>query len=250
MRSYRAIIVDDEPKGVAVLSKLIQLYTPTLEVVGTAGDIATAQFLIRSCQPEIVFLDIKMNRESGFDLLEEERQHLFSVIFVTGYEEYAIAAIRAGAVDYLLKPVSVDELKQAVSRAQAKIDRDNHNSSAVDATPNTNNDVDGVLAIHQHQQVILIQPDEVVYAISDRRYCKVHLQDDTVLTVAKSLSELEKLWADKLFCRVSRGVLVNIIHIKSYSKHGPGLITITSGKTFPISRRKKSEVIRILHGTT
>ena len=249
MYSYRTIIVDDEPKGVAVLSRLIQLHTPMLEVVGTAGDIATARLLIQSLQPQIVFLDIKLNRESGFELLGENEQHPFCVIFVTGYEEYAIAAIRASATDYLLKPVIVEELKQAVVRANMKMEAENELRQQLAIAQNGGNDVDGTLTVHQHRQVVLVPAEAVIYAVSDRRYSKVYLQDGRLLTVPKSLTELEKLWIEKFFCRVNRSVLVNISHIKSYSKNWPCLITITGGETFQISRRKKSEVIRAMHYT-
>ncbi len=240
MVKYKAIIIDDEYSGRAVLSRLLQLYAPELDVVAVASTIAAAKEIISAEQPDIVFLDIRMHNESGFDLLENNVPHDFAVVFVTGHDEYAIPAIRADAVDYLLKPVDVDELKQAIERAKEKIRK---SGRVKDESPA----VSGVLTIHQHSKVIVIQPEEVIYAEAERRYCQLHLAGGSHYTVPKTLSDLQQLWPARLkFCRISRGILLNTKYIQSYSKTWPCLIHIIGGKTFEVSRRKKTEVLAIL----
>lgn len=245
MHKYKALIVDDEHSGRAVLSRLLQLYAPELELAGTAGTIELARDLIKSTYPDIVFLDIRMNRESGFDLLEDAQQRAFEVIFVTGHDEYAIPAIRAEAVDYLLKPVDVFELKEAVERAKRKL-----NAGALNAPTKTEaSPQNEVLTVHLHSQVVMISPEEIVYAEANRRYCKVCLADGRSFMVPKSLSELQELWPTRRkFCRISRGILLNLKYVESYSKTWPCLIHVVGGFTFQVSRRKKTEVLEVLTG--
>ncbi len=246
MHKYKALIVDDEHSGRAVLTRLLQLYTPELEVSGTAGTIDSARNLITALSPDIVFLDVRMGRESGFDLLEDERHRSFAVIFVTGHDEYAVSAIRADAADYLLKPVEVSELKDAVERAKRKL-----SSTVVDNGHLKNDHVakDDTLMAHLHSQVILLHPEEIVYAEASRRYCKICLTDGRSFTVPKSLSELQELWKTRRkFCRISRGILLNVKYVESYSKTWPCLIHMAGGITFQVSRRKKTEVLEVLAG--
>ncbi|MET0465968.1 MAG: LytTR family DNA-binding domain-containing protein [Chitinophagaceae bacterium] len=243
MHKYKALIVDDEHSGRAVLSRLLQLYTPEVELIGTAGTIESARDLINTEQPDIVFLDIRMNQESGFDLLEHEMHRSFAVIFVTGHDEYAIPAIRAEAADYLLKPVDVLELKQAVERAKKKL----HTAPASIKERGESVLPEGSLTVHLHSQVLIVHPEELVYAEASRRYCKVVLADGRCFTVPKSLSELQELWpARRKFCRISRGILLNVKYVESYSKTWPCLIHVTGGMTFQVSRRKKAEVLAVL----
>ncbi|MBO9658099.1 MAG: response regulator transcription factor [Chitinophagaceae bacterium] len=245
MHKYKALIVDDEHSGRTVLSRLLELYTPELEVTGTAGTIKIARELINSVSPDIVFLDIRMNRESGFDLFEDEQQRSFALIFVTGHDEYAIPAIRVEAVDYLLKPVDVSELKEAVERAKKKL----HAGLTGQSVKKEDSSRDEVLTVHLHSQVIMISPDEIVYAEANRRYCKVCLSDGRNFMVPKSLSELQELWpARRKLCRISRGILLNLKYVESYSKTWPCLIHVAGGLTFQISRRKKTEVLEVLGG--
>ncbi|MCG2615950.1 LytTR family DNA-binding domain-containing protein [Terrimonas sp. NA20] len=243
MHKYKALIVDDEHSGRAVLSRLLQLYTPELELIGTAGTIESARDLISTEHPDIVFLDIRMNQESGFDLLEDEMHRSFALIFVTGHDEYAIPAIRAEAVDYLLKPVDVLELKQAVERAKKKL----HTVPASVRETGESVFTEGSLTVHLHSQVLIVHPEDVVYAEANRRYCKVVLADGRCFTVPKSLSELQELWpARRKFCRISRGILLNVKYVESYSKTWPCLIHVAGGMTFQVSRRKKAEVLAVL----
>jgi two-component system LytT family response regulator len=245
MRKYKSLIVDDEHSGRAVLTRLLQLYTPELELIGTASTIESARDLISTGHPDIVFLDIRMNQESGFDLLETESLRSFAVIFVTGHDEYAIPAIRAEAVDYLLKPVDVFELKQAVERAKRKL---LSGAVPVDEKPERLLP-EGTLTVHLHSQVVVVHPEEVVYVEASRRYCRICLADGRDFTVPKSLSELQEIWsAQRKFCRISRGILLNVKYVESYSKTWPCLIHVEGGMTFQVSRRKKKEVLGVLGG--
>jgi two-component system, LytTR family, response regulator len=245
MHKYKALIVDDEHSGRTVLGRLLQLYTPELELVGTAGTIELARELINSTYPDIVFLDIRMNRESGFDLLEDEQHRSFAVIFVTGHDEYAIPAIRAQAVDYLLKPVDIFELKEAVERAKRRLDNDSSSAPVKRENPSQ----DEALTVHLHSQVVVLYPEDIVYAAANRRYSEVCLADGRRFTVPKTLSELQEMWPSRRkFCRISRSILLNVKHVESYSKTWPCLIHVAGGLTFQVSRRKKTEVLEILAG--
>src|SRR4051812_8981299 len=116
-----AVLVDDEPQGVSLLQNMLKQYCPHVHIIGTAGNVEEAWTLISAAGPELVFLDIEMPEASGFHLLKKFAPNSFHVIFTTAHEQYAIKAIRHSALDYLLKPISIEELKIAVEKATHEI---------------------------------------------------------------------------------------------------------------------------------
>src|SRR5258705_8457958 len=128
MKEFNSIIIDDEPGNIATLREMLNEYCPAIKIKGTALNPLKGYDLIREADPDIVFLDIEMPYGNAFDLLDKLSPVRFEVIFITAFNDYAIKAIKYAALDYILKPVNIEELKAAVKKAIIKIEERNINS--------------------------------------------------------------------------------------------------------------------------
>jgi len=217
----RAIIVDDEENNRENLQSLISEYCGNVEVVGQASSVDNAFKLIGSQKPDLVFLDIKMPEKDGFKLLESLNEVNFEVIIVTAYNKYAIKAIKFCAVDYLLKPIDIVELTNAVESVSGRIK-------------------------HKLENERLRQLTNLYRCESDDNYTHFFLNNGEKMTVSKTLKEFEELLMDYGFIRIHQSHLVNSSQIKSYQKSDGGYITMNDGSVIPISRTKRNEIIGLI----
>jgi two-component system LytT family response regulator len=237
MKKIEAIIVEDE-KGVRdLLNLLIKKYCPQVKVVGLAGDIETAFRKINEKKPDLVFLDVQMPRGNGFDLLKKFDTVSFDVVFTTSHNHYALQALKAEAIDYLLKPFDIVELNSAVEKVIKKrksFDGDKENPGLF-------------IQVHKNDIVEKIDIKEVVSFEAKSSYTVITTYSNDKFIVARVLAEFEELTRPlNCFLRIHRGVLVNCNSIKSYSKTPPYMVTLSNNKPYEISRRKRSEVMEIL----
>ncbi len=243
-RNISVLLIDDEEDSLEVLSLLLQPYV-NLTVVAQARDIATAYEQIVTHNPDLIFLDINMPKGDGFSLLNKFETISFQVIFVTSYDQYAINAIKVNALDYLLKPVSLQELDTAIMKAVNRIEEQRNISEQIKQllANSTHNNFKKIM-VHHLGKVNLIDPQLVLYVSAAARYCTVHLVDGSAYTIAKNLSELATSLEDAgTFIRINKSQLLNTIHITSYSKGRSCLITLTNDHTFEVSRRKKPKIL-------
>lgn len=246
MKKIRSVLIDDEAGSRRVMLALIDKYFPVLEVVGEAANVDEAYELIVSLCPQLVFLDIQMPRADGFNLLNRFTQIPFEVIFVTGYNHYAINAIRFNALDYLLKPVEVSDLKNAVEKAVQRIDKNVNNSIQVINLLHSLNaeSHERRLSVHAGEKVRMLRVRDIQYVEADRRYCHLFMDQNERYTTVRSLSEFEDyLGEGSSFIRISKSFLLNTDYIKEYSKGDPFIITLKNNMLFEIPRRKKSEIL-------
>ncbi len=236
MKKITAIIVDDE-KGVRELLKLLLAkHCEEVNLLGEAGDSETAFELINLKHPDLVFLDIKMPKENGFTLLQRFEKPNFEVIFTTSYAEFAIPAIKANALDYLLKPYDVEELKMAVEKVLEK------KIKSVNSPPSEIN-----IKVHNNELVEQVNAKLVISFEAQNNYTTLTLIDGRKYIVAKVLNDFEELVKPlNCFLRIHRSVIINKNNIKNYSKSAPYTITLTNSVVFEISRRKRAEIIEIL----
>lgn len=244
-----ALIVDDEVSSRQVLKKLLAEFCPDVEVCGEAGSVEKAYDLVREKKPSLMFLDIQMPTGNGFTLLRRFQEVPFDIIFVTSYDQYAINAIRFSALDYLLKPVEVAELKGAVEkarqRAKAKSDKQPYilnllNNLEEDKTHKK-------VALHTLDKVKFVSASDIAYIEADGNYSQLCLASGEKLTTSKTLKDLEELLDDsELFVRLHKSTLINVSFIQEYSKGDTCMITMKNGALFEASRRKKQEVLERL----
>jgi two-component system, LytTR family, response regulator len=235
----RTVIVDDEKASRASLKHFLQVYCDNCEVVGSAESTETARPLIKELQPELVFLDIMMPPSDGFTLLKLLEPVNFEVVFTSAHNEFGIQAVKASAIDYLLKPIRISELQACMRKAQEKITQ----------KANLNQMPTGKIAFPTTNSFVFLTPKEIIRAeVHDGRKTIVYLIDGSAHIVAKGITELEEMLQNFQFFRAHRAYLVNIKEISKYipDKTG-GFVIMTDGKNVPIAARKKQEFLMVVN---
>ncbi len=236
----KALIVDDEQSSIDLLQWLLGQYCPDITAVRTARNVPDAITIIHSFQPDIVFLDIQMPHQSGFDLLTTIDNWNFEVIFTTAYNEFAIQAIRFSALDYLLKPVDEAELKKAVERYKAK--RIYAPAGQILFRNFIQNISQGnrekfKLALADATEVKYVQLDEIIRLQAESNYTHIFLKDNKLFVSAKTLKEYDEMLQGHRFLRVHKSHLVNPDHIEAYDRQG--ILLMSDGSKVEVARRKK-----------
>ena len=241
--TVKALIVDDEDKACGVLQSLLEKYAPEITRIEVVNNATDAFYKIKEYQPDLLFLDIQMPFINGFDLLSKIDNINFDIIFTTAFNQYAIQAIRFSALDYLLKPIDIEELKNAVgrhlerrkSRPQTGEQYQNlvHNLAAKSSGQFT-------LAIGGTQGVQFFPINEIIRLEGDRNYTNFYFTNQRKYLSSKTLKEYEEILAEKGFIRVHKSHLVNAAFVKSVNNDGKLLLKDDSD--VEISRRRLTEI--------
>jgi two-component system, LytTR family, response regulator len=247
MKKIKAAVIDDEYFNRELISLLITRTSDNFEICGCAGSMREGIVLIKEKNPEVIFLDIKMPDGSGFDLLSHFEPVNFEVIFVTGFDNYALKAFEFNALDYILKPVDLDKFKLTLERIESRIRRSETSNQIIDIFEK-NEDNESIIIkipVHHNEKVILLNVTEILYIqakdgytefVSDRKYIS-----------SKQLSDLDFILEKfKYFVRINKSTVINIYYVKSYSKGPECIITMTNNETLEVSRRKKSKILELL----
>ena len=242
-----AVIIDDEQKNVSMLVGLLQQYCPQTMLLGTANSAAEGKKVIENLKPQLVFLDIEMPYGNGFDLLQSLPGLEAEVIFITAFDQYAINAFRYAALDYLLKPVNIEELEDAVVRAEQRITEKNtirnyelllHNKEEPDPAKQT-------IALKDRGQQHMVQLSEIMYIIADGSYTHIHTLTRVIVST-KNLKELENMLPQTIFCRIHHGHIVNKVHIAKIQKGRGGSVTMKDGKALEVAVRRKDDFLKMI----
>ena len=240
----KAVLIDDEETGRNILAELLIEHCHDLaKIVGQADNASDGYTLIQELKPDIVFLDIEMYGENGFDLLDKFDEIDFDVIFTTAYSRYSIKAIRYAALDYLLKPVLVDELVNAVQRVgkkeskQARLQYTNLLKSLKfkDTTPR--------IAVPDIKGLTFIEVHEIVRCESKNNYTIIFLKNGEHIYSSKAMKDYEDLLKDGNFFRVHNCHLINLTFIKRYEKGEGGTLILKDNTEIEVSRRRKQELL-------
>jgi len=242
MNMIKAIIVDDEANNRENLRLALASYCQEVTVIGEADSALTAMDLIKAVEPQLVFLDIAMPLGSGFDLLESLPSIDFDIIFVTAYDQYAIRAIKFAAVDYLLKPINVLELKKAVERVANKQSKSTQNDHLEVLLHNLQQQ-EKKIALPQSDHIEFVPVGNIVRCQGDRNYTHFFLQGGRKLLVSRTLKEFVELLDGHNFYRVHQSHLVNLDRIQKYSKRDGGMLITEDGAKIPVARARKEELL-------
>lgn len=248
MKEIRAILIDDEEDSREVLKLAIAKYCPEVTLLGAYDSAEEGMAAIRQQEPDLVFLDVQMPRLSGFDLLEQLAPINFEVIFVTAHDQYAIKAIRFSALDYLLKPLDVEELVRAVGKAAGRLERRNSEQQYQSVISNMHyrNKKIERLAVPTFEGIEFFNTSEIVYCQADGNYTRLFLTGGKSQLISRHLKDFENLLTDSGFCRVHHSFLVNLRHVVKYIKGEGGYVILTGDQHVDISRRKKEEFLKLL----
>lgn len=243
----KSILIDDEEYFLFAFSKLLKVNFPEISVVGTATNIAEGVEIIRNVKPDLVFLDIEMNNETGFDLFKYFDKIDFEVIFVTSHDECAIKAIKYSAFDFILKPVDNDELKEAIDRwKQKKYSREISNEAIRLLIENTQSKTYKKITFNTSKGIRIVDIDQIIRCQADTCYCLIILNGNEKLLISKNISSIEELLPDKIFIRCHKSHLVNLNYIKEYSYEDGGKIILHDGAKIDVSTRKREFVINFI----
>ena len=242
MNKIKAILVDDEPRGLSSLQKLLQFNCPVVEVIETCGNATDAKEKIELLKPQLVFLDIAMPEKNAFDLLSELSGIDFEIIFVTAHDNYMVQAFHFTAVDYLLKPVDDELLTEAVNRAQKRIEEKTGGHQLETFLHNMRQK--GVyqkmkLCIPSLKGFQVINVEEIIYCEASSNYTNFHFTNRPVICASKPIHEYEELLADCNFVRIHKSFVVNLEHVKEYLRGEGGSVILSNNHEVEVSRRKK-----------
>lgn len=238
----RTILVDDEPRGMNTLKKLLQEYCPELRIIAECNDADSAKDKIELLEPQLVFLDISMPGKSGFDLLMELEQINFEIIFVTAHNEYTLQAFRYSATDYLVKPIDEDLLTGAVKRAIKRIAAaaiNNNITTLLHNIQKPQSGQDAKLCIPSLKGFQVVDLKNILFCEASGSYTNFHFVDQNSICSAKPIYEYEELLADAGFVRIHKSYLVNLLHIKEYIRGEGGSVILSNNTEVEVSRRKK-----------
>lgn len=241
MSTIQCILVDDEPLNLDGLEKMINRYCPELTVTGKAGSAQEALELIRAKPPQIIFLDIQMPRENAFDLLDKLIPVSFEIIFVTAFDNYALKAFRYSALDYLLKPVDMDELRIAVQKAKTNLlEKDMNLRLAGFLEQIRDKNSQTRIALKTKEGLIFYPIKDILYCIAERAYTRFTFINGKQLLVTGNLKEFEGMLPDDNFCRVHDSYLINLDHVKKYHYGKGGYVEMADGAAIDVSSRKRA----------
>ena len=242
----KALIIDDEPSAVNTLTLMLHHYAPEIRELKSTTYPHEGLQLIKAWQPSLVFLDIQMPFISGLDLLKQLPHISFSIIFTTAHDQYAIEAIRFSALDYLLKPIDADELRQAIDRFvvkdslsanQALYNNFLHNISTPDKR-------DFKLALATTEGLFFYSPDEIIRIEGENNYTRFFFASKNRVMISRTLKEYEEILSGFGFIRVHKSHIVNKKHIINYTHDG--FLVMADQSKVEISRRRKKEVLEEL----
>jgi two-component system LytT family response regulator len=243
--TFKAVIVDDELSGIEVLEYALKRHCPEIEIIQTFSSSVDALDKIPSIAPDVLFVDVEMPQLNGFELVEQLASLNMQVIFTTAYNEFALKAFRVSALDYLLKPVDVDELKAAVSKLKSFNKPDNQAMDALMDYIKSQKQLNKI-SISTEKGIHFIDTVEVLYCLSTGPYTVFYLKGGQELVCSKSIGEYEKTLEDKGFYRIHNSSLINVEHLKRFVRTDGGYVEMSDGKTLTVSRRKKDEFLSYL----
>ena len=241
-----AIIIEDEQGSAKLLANLLNEYCAEVELAGIASTVEEGFQLIEKKTPDVVFLDIEMQKESGFDLLSKFEEIKFEIVFTTAFENYALRAIKFCALDYLLKPIDVEELKAAVEKVLRSHERSRLNRKLEVLMRNLSVRKPGQfqIALPSTGGMHIVLVNEIVYLKSERQYTLFVLKSGEKILTSKNLGEYEDLLLEHNFFRVHHSALINLSEVKKYIRGEGGTVVMSNGDEIDVSKRKKESFIR------
>ncbi len=244
---FGTVIIDDEKKARDFVNFLVESYFSDIIVLANASSVVEGIKAITIHKPDIVFLDIKMQDGTGFDVLEAIPKKKFEFIFITAFDQYAIKAFKYSAVDYLIKPIDIDEFISAIARIKerlkTKINTKQHYNALKE---NIQNKSLTKLVIPSIKGFEYISTSDIVRFEADGRYTKVFLTNKTIVTASKLLREFIDLVDNKDFYRTHKSHLINLKHVKMFIKAEGGSILMTDGSKVSISKNHKDDFLNMM----
>lgn len=248
MSEIKAIIVDDEQHCIDALKAMLQKKCPEVTVLAGVNSVSDARQIIDELQPDLVFLDVEMPHQNGFELLKQYDKVVFDVIFTTAYEQYALKAIKFNALDYLLKPFSVQDLQEALRKYhERRLNKPDAGITPIEAflqNMKTMQQTNKKIALPTINGLVFMPVQNIVRCESTGNYTKIFFTDRKQLLVSKPLKEFEELLTDVDFFRIHNSHLINLQQMESYIQGEGGFALMSDGTQVEVSRRRKADFLK------
>ena len=241
-----ALIVDDEFYARNNLKILIDEFCPELKIVGLVESAEQARIIIEKEKPDVVFLDIAMPKEDGFSLLKSYENRDFSVVFTTAYNEYALKAFKENAIDYLEKPISIDDLQKAVQKVM-KVHGSNEQRTPAELSELVDEAMEGKndrISIPTRDGYVIIRNTDIIHLEASDNYTMIYLIDGSRHLSSKNIKVYEENLNQEIFFRTHKSHIINVEHhLKEFSRSDGNMAVLTNGINVPIARRKMSNFL-------
>jgi two-component system LytT family response regulator len=244
----QVLIIDDEKHCCDNLQWQIKQYCPEIEVVAVCNKAEKGLQQIQRHQPQLIFLDVEMPGMNGFEMLEVLPEINFDIIFTTAFDQYAVRAIKFGALDYLIKPIDKDELREAINKFLYRTQRDSLKQlNALLTHIRKSNDLSfqkiALPTLHGYELVPL---NNIMYCESSSNYTTIHLNNGQHLLISQTLKDIEDLLDMQPFFRIHNSYVVNLQYAIRYTKGEGGFLVLNNDILIPVSRNKKEELLKLI----
>ena len=243
---FKAVIVDDEPKAIQSLTWELTNFNKDIEIIKTFTNPEDALLFLKHTIPDCLFLDIQMPAMDGFQFLDKLNNRDIAVVITTAYDEYAIKALKREAIDYLLKPIDSDDLKETLNKIKKFksriINSDDIENILIDFNSKNNQKK---ITISTEGKLIFLNPDDILFAESDGNYSTLFLIGNQKLLVTKKLKEINVILPNNKFFRIHNSYIINLGKIKEFLKTD-GYVVMESGHKIPVARQRKSDFLEKL----
>jgi two-component system LytT family response regulator len=240
----KCIIIEDEPLSAAALEDLLKDNFEDIKIQAVAHNGNEGIIAIKKLKPHLIFLDVEMPGMSGFEMLSQITDINFEVIFTTGHDKYLMQAIRSSALDYLLKPVELDDLRTAIEKARKRQTPDNLLVPLLLNNTGIGKRRIARIALPTMEGYLFVNVDEIIHCDADDNNTMIHFADGHKMLITKTLKDLEELLEGNDFCRIHHSHLVNINHIRKYVRGNAGYVVMTNGASVNVSRSRKEQFLK------
>jgi len=242
----KAVIVDDEPKAIQSLIWELSNFKKEVEVMASFTNPDEALKYLDSHTPDCLFLDVQMPTIGGFQFLEQLKNTDFAVVITTAYDEYAIKALKHEAIDYLLKPIDSDDLRESIAKIKKHSERTINSMKLERMLTNFNSNFDKKrITINTDGKLLFLDVDDIIYIESDGNYSTLFLKDQKKIVITKKLKEVDAMLPEHYFFRIHNSYIINLNKIKAFIKN-EGYVIMDSDHKIPVARQRKSDFLEKL----
>ncbi|HEV8272274.1 MAG TPA: LytTR family DNA-binding domain-containing protein [Chitinophagaceae bacterium] len=244
------LIIEDEEYSRRMLREMLHEHCPQLNIAGEADSVKTGLTAIAEYRPQLVFLDIELQSETSFEILEKLPEINFELIITTAFDHYALRAIKFCAIDYLLKPIDLSELLIAVAKVEKRLNRERLNKNLEVLVNNIKSESQNnhMIALPTLEGLLFVKVNDIIYCESSGPYTKFILKQPNNIVTSKHLKEYEDLLGGYNFFRIHKSYLVNLQEIQKYIRGEGGHLIMSNGASITVSKQRKEDFLHIYSG--
>ncbi len=244
---YRTVIIDDDQLARRGLKRILEQNFGEIEVLGEADSVASGLLLIKSIDPELVFLDIELPDGTGFSLLEKLPEINFKVVFATSYSDYAITAFKYSAFDYIVKPVLIENVRSTISRiSEIPVLQEKQRVEVLRKNLDRNKEDDPTIALPEINGFTIVKVRDILRCEGERNYSRIFFKDGSSILVSRTLLDFDNLLVPHGFFRIHRSHLISLKNVNRYLKTDGGMVEMTDKTQLPVSPKFKDELLNRL----